>query len=229
MINAMNGKKMHRAAILLLLGCLTQAAGCAFGTRYVDLGYPPQKPAKIDAMDPSAALAGPRTRDVILAVNDARPSRDRIGNVRNGYGMDTASILTETNIEVWVYDAIELELEKLGFRTVAQGDAAADRVDDRLTANVVKVYCDIYAIYDGEVTLQAALVRDGENPVTREYPAKVSSGLSFAATGSATGESLAQALQASVIRMLKDLGFDDSRPPAVSAAGDGPGRGPNAD
>lgn len=211
-INAMKGKEMNRAAVLLLLAGLTQAAGCAFGTRYVDLGYPPQKPAKIDAMEFPAALPGPRTRDVILAVNDARPSRDRIGNVRNGYGMDTASILTETNIEVWVFDAIELELEKLGFRAVTHRDALADRGDDRLTANVVKVYCDIYAIYDGEVTLQAALVRDGEEPVIREYPAKVSSGLSFAATGNATGESLAQALQSSVIRMLRDLGFDDSPP-----------------
>ena len=106
----MNGKEMNGAVVLLLLAGVTQAAGCAFGTRYVELGYPPQKPAKIDAMESATALGGPRTREVILVVNDARPSRDRIGNVRNGYGMDTASILTETNVEVWVYDAIELEL-----------------------------------------------------------------------------------------------------------------------
>ena len=80
---------------------------------------------------------------------------------------------------------------------------------DRLTANVQNVFCDIYAVYDGEVSLQATLERVGREPVTAEFPAKVSSGLSWAGSGSATGESLAQALQTSIRNLLRDFGFTD--------------------
>ena len=72
-----------------------------------------------------------------------------------------------------------------------------------------KVYCDIYAVYDGEVSLQATLIRAGEEPLMAEFATKVSSGLSWAASGSAVGESLAQALQTSIRNMLRDFGFTD--------------------
>ena len=195
--------------VILTVG-LTQIAGCAFGSRYVELSYPPEKQVEMSVPETRPAISGPRTHNVILAVNDVRETRDRIGNVRNGFGMDTASILTEVNIEVWVYEAIGFELDRLGYQALDQRGAPSDASVDKLTADVQKVYCDIFAVYDGEVTLQATLERSGEEPLLAEFPTKVSSGLSWAASGSATGESLAQALQTAIRSMLYDLGFTDS-------------------
>ena len=194
--------------IILTLG-FTQLVGCAFGTRYVELSYPPEKPVEISSPATDPVASGPRTPNVILAVNDARETRDRIGNVRNTYGMDTASILTESNIAVWVHDAIAFELDGLGYQVLDHHRSSSNGSADRLTANVQKVYCDIYMVYDGEVSLQATLERAGQEPVTAEYPAKVNSGLSWAGSGGATGESLAQALQTAIRNMLRDVGFTD--------------------
>ena len=194
--------------IILSLG-FTQLAGCAFGTRYVELTYPPEKQVEINSPATEPIASGPRTHNVILAVNDARETRDRIGNIRNTLGMDTASILTEGNIAVWVHDAIVFELNGLDYQVLDPHSASFNGSADRLTANVQKVFCDIYAVYDGEVTLQATLERAGQEPVTAEYPAKVSSGLSWVGSASATGESLAQALQTAIRNMLRDVGFTD--------------------
>ena len=195
-------------SILLTLG-FTQLAGCAYGTRYVELSYPPEKEVEMSWPSTQPVAPGPRTRHIILAVNDARETSDRIGNVRDNFGFDTASILTEDNIAVWVHDAITIELDRLGYQVLDQYGDSSNKPADRLTASVQKVYCDIYMVYDGEVSLQATLERAGQEPVTAEYPAKVSSGLAWALSGRAIGESLAQALQTAIRNMLHDVGFTD--------------------
>ena len=198
---------MRKILTILLILAVTQMAGCAFGTRYVDLSYPPQKQIAVSSPETRPTISGPRTQVVILVVNDTRETRDRIGNIRNTYGMDTASILTESNVEVWVRDAIVVELDRLGYQVLDSLSATANASADRLTADVQKVNCDIYMIYDGEVTLRATLERAGEEPAIAQYPVKVSSGLSWAGSGSAAGESLAQALQTAIREMLLDIGF----------------------
>ena len=200
---------MRNILTILLILAVTQMAGCAFGTRYVDLSYPPQKQVAVSSTETPPTFSGPRTQAVFLVVNDARETRDRIGNIRNTYGMDTASILTENNVEVWVHDAIVVELDRLGYQVLDPLSGRADASADRLTADVQKVNCDVYMVYDGEVTLRASLQRAGEEPAIAHYPVKVSSGLSWAGSGSAAGESLAQALQSAIREMLLDIGFTD--------------------
>lgn len=192
--------------VLLTVG-MTQIAGCAFGSRYAELSYPPEKEVDMSLPGPKPTASGPRTRQVILSVKDVRETRDRIGNVRNTFGMDTASVLTEDNIEVWAYDAILFELERLGYQVVDHRASQTNASVDRLIAEVQEVYCDVYAVYDGEVSLQATLIRGGEEPLMAEFATKVSSGLSWVGSGSAVGESLAQALQTAIRDLLYDLGF----------------------
>jgi len=200
---------MRTALGILLTICMTQIAGCAFGTRYIELSYPPAKQVKWSLPETQPAVPGPRTRNVLLAVNDDRETRDRIGAVSAGFGMDTASVLTEVNIEVWVYDAIEFELNRLGFETFDQRSSPPNASADRLTADVQKVYCDIRSWYHGEVTLQATLERADNEPSVTEYPTEVKSGLNWASSGRAAGESVTQALQTAIHSMLYDLGYKD--------------------
>lgn len=196
------------AALLLAIG-ITQIAGCAFGTRYVELSYPPAKQVEAGSSVAKVLAPGTRTHDVILLVRDARERTDSIGNVRESLGIKTASILTEDNVSTWVHDAVAVELGRLGYQAINHIAVSSDGAADHLTVNVRKIFCDIYAVYDGEVILQVELQRFGEEPVTMDVPAKVTSGLSFAASGKATGESLAQALQTAIRTMLRDFGFSD--------------------
>jgi hypothetical protein len=195
--------------IILTLG-FTQLAGCAFGTRYVELSYPPEDQVEISSTAPTPIAAGPRTHIVILGVIDARETRDRIGHIRNTYGTDTASILTEDNVAVWVHDAIAIELNGLGYQVLDRHSNSSNGHADRLVADVQKVYCDVYMVYDGEVSLQATLERTNQAPISAEYSAQVNSGLSWAGSAGAIGESLAQALQTAIQNMLHDLGFTDN-------------------
>ena len=198
--------------IILALG-FTQIAGCADKIRYVDLSYPPETQVEISAPVPAPIAAGPRTRIIILGVNDARETRDRIGLIRTFYGGDDSSFITEGNVAVWVYDAIAFELNGLGYQVLNRHSNSSSGHADRLVADVQKVYCDIYMMYDGEVSLQAMLERANQEPITAEYYAQVNSGVSWASSSGAVGESLAQALQTAIQNMLRDLGFTDNELP----------------
>lgn len=196
---------LHRPALLLLACAALPLAGCAFGSRYVSLSYPPEdeQPAA-----ETARAAGSRSGDVLLVVQDAREDTDRIGVVRNGYGIVTSSILTEDNVTIWAHDAIRTELERLGYNVVAEVGRESDLAAyERLDALLTQLWCDIFLFYDGQVTLRATLHPVQGPPLTGEFPTKVNSGLSWAASGEGTGKSLAQAMQASARAMLAELGF----------------------
>lgn len=192
--------------VLLTIG-MSQIMGCA-NTKYVELSYPPQNQVEIASTEAQPTIPGPRSHIVILAVNDFRETTDRIGHV-SGSITNTNSFLTEDNIEVWVHDAIAYELQRSGYEVLDSHNASANVSADRLTANVMKVYCAVYMVYDGEVTLQATLERADEAAAKAEYPVKVNSGLAWATSASALGESLAQALQTAIRDMLRDLGYTD--------------------
>ena len=192
--------------IAVVVGFALQVAGCAFGTRFVELTYPPDKTTNF-SFDQQLHQASMRTRTIVLSVHDRREKIERIGNIRNGFGQDTASIVTDGNVALWVHDAIAYELGSLGYEVIDAEDGPSDGSFDRLTTNVRKVYCDIYAVYDGEVTLEGSIRSADSEVQDGEFPVKVKSGLSYAGTAKATGESLAQALQESIRNMLVEFGF----------------------
>ena len=203
---------LPRSALLLLASLALPLAGCTFGTRYVALSYPPDgSDEEKVAAGASAGAAVARTAGVVLDVDDARVDSERIGAVRNTYGIVTASILTEDNIAIWAHDAIRTELEALGYAVVLGTEGDALDAYDRLSAQLTKLYCDIYMFYDGEVTLRATLHPVQGATLGGEFPAKVNSGLSFAASDEGAGQSLAQAMQESARAMLAEFGFVSQR------------------
>ena len=196
---------------MILAAALTQS-GCAFGTRYVDLSYPPENQVEFATAEAETGMrSGPYPGTVALAIWDKRAEQDRVGNIRNTMGMDTASVLTDDNVSIWVHDAIAAELNSLGYR-VTDRHEPLDEPSVTLTADITKVYCDVYAMYDGEVTFVAMLTGPDGETLTREFPAKVVSGISFAGTGTAIQESIAQALQTAIRQMLLEFGFVDHAP-----------------
>jgi len=98
--------------ILKLAGgsCLAIAllSGCAFTTDYASLSYVPQTGV--------SPVPGARAVTVQVKVTDARTiQKDKVGSVINGWGADTAPILTTNDVAGLVKGAIETELANRGF------------------------------------------------------------------------------------------------------------------
>jgi hypothetical protein len=98
---------------------------------------------------------------------DDRLDREVIGHVRNGYGMKTAKVVTTTNISDWVTEAMKAELRNSGY-TVSDNPSA----DNKVKGEVIKVYCDSFMTYDGEVGIEVALERKGEKIFSQKYLGK---------------------------------------------------------
>jgi len=106
--------------------------------------------------------------------------------------MHTADVLAENDVGEWVRGALHQELERAGLRVVDDCSAAGGL---EVRGEVLRVHCDAYMSYEGEVQVSAELVRDGK--VLARYPAsgKGSTGTNWGATEKGFAESLALALQ----------------------------------
>jgi hypothetical protein len=202
----MNAARGFRAlGGLLVITALASLSGCAFGTRHAELSYPPSKASGVIATAEAAGTPAAAGFEVILAVADMRASTERIGNVRNGFGMDTASVVTDTDVRAWVESAFMNELAGAGYTVIpAEGETGHDTAIS-LDAELTKVYCDAYLTYDGEVLMTVTLSRQDVLPVEKAYEGSGSVGLSWAATAKSYGESLSLALQDTIRQVMADL------------------------
>jgi hypothetical protein len=192
-------------SIALLMGFLA-LGGCAFGTRTVVLSYPPEEPA--DGLIDSAYAdeSGAATpRNIILSVSDQRSEVDRIGNVRNALGMDTADVVTRDDVTSWVTQALEAELVSAGHLVIRAGEALPGEDTIGLRADILTVYCDVYLTYDGEVSLMVTLEGEARDEVSKQLVGHGSVGMNWAATAESYGESLALALQDVISKLLVEV------------------------
>jgi len=190
---------------VLLFATATILSGCAFGTRTVHLTYPPEES---DHSAIPVAHAQERQSDrrqaVVLSVTDDRTEKNRIGNVRNTFGMDTADVVTSDDVRGWVEAALKSELERAGYTVMQEGTSQTDDAVG-LRTSVVKVYCDVYMTYDGEVSLMLNLQGGNRSPTSKLVEGEGSVGLSWAATAKSYAESVALALQDAISKVLIEL------------------------
>jgi len=182
---------------------LALLAGCAFGVRNATLLYPPKGDAAVLPAAQAAAPATARKGSVTLvAFVDQRTDKGAIGTMRNGFGMRTADVLATNKVTDWVTQAVRLELEKAGYAVTVGAPAAAGTV---VQGEVLKVFCDMYMSYTGQVSLRTRVVRDGQELGTRNYDGEGSAGLAFAGTAESFAESLSRALAAALKPFIADL------------------------
>src|ERR1041385_8973705 len=82
--------------------------GCAVSKDYISVNYNPQTHA--------SAIAGAERVSVRVEVSDVRSIHDRVGNKKNGYGMEMASIIATNHFLGVVRNAIQDELSNRGFK-----------------------------------------------------------------------------------------------------------------
>lgn len=192
--------------VLFVLGLL-DLTGCAFGTRHADLTYPPESDegGGLIASAYAHAARPVESREILLKVSDHRTVTHRIGKVRNAYGMDTASVETEDNIQMWVQDAIDQELTNAGYKVTSYDNAGTNEKAIGLNAEILKVFCDAYMTYDGNVEMMVTLTKYNQKPFKRHYEGHGSAGMSFAMTSKSYAESVELALKDVIAQLLLDL------------------------
>ena len=192
-----------RMATFLVAGSLL--AGCAFGERQANLAYPPV--ADEDLISSAEAAPGARGGTVYIEdFEDIRSSTMLVGHVRNGLGMKTAEVVAQRDVPEWVHEALVLELKESGYQVM---DGVAPAGQTTISGDIVRVYCDAYLTYDGEVTLRMEATKEGQSLVQNTYTGTGSAGISWAATGDSYSQSLSLALQSALRQFLADLGEQD--------------------
>lgn len=178
----------YRRIVVGLLSCLI-ISGCAFGTRYPLLNYTvitePQPKKNINVH--------------VARLDDERLETEVIGHVRNAYGMKTAKVITATNIPDWVTAAIKAELQNIGYTITDKANTG-----NIVEGEVIKVYCDSYIAYDGEVGLEITLKKGQEEVFSRKYLGKDSS-INIAARAASFSTTLERCLQKALGDAIHDI------------------------
>lgn len=192
---------LRLTAFTIAIGLL---GGCAFGERQAKLGYPPAENGNeaIVSVANAATAPAPRGTVHIAAFEDVRPEKRVVGHVRNGFGMKTAEVVAQRDVPTWVREAIASELQAAGY-AVAEGTATEGV--PVISGAIIRVYCDAYFTYEGEVMLRIETARAGESLIARTYTGKGSAGVSWAATGDSYSESLSLALQDALRQFIAEL------------------------
>lgn len=199
-------RRFHR---LLFVAVTLLLTGCAFGTRYPTLIYPPTDHAGVVASAQAVSapsLIHPRARIVLNPFIDERSDKKLVGTVRNAYGMRTADVIPKNSVPDWVAQALAQELSQDGYDVVFGNGKTVEEPDVvTVDGQILNVFCDMYFSYTGKVSLLVHVARGGTDLFNRVYTGEGSAGLAFAMTEESYAQSLALALQDVLRQFLADL------------------------
>jgi hypothetical protein len=198
---------VKKLAAMLICGSTFVLSACGYSTHYIDLTYPPSKLLVFKTPAISRVDTDVRSRELMLAVVDKREAAGLVGRIMYEFGPN-GSVLTESNTQIWVHDAISTELANQGYTVTAGGGA---NLPDKLSVDIINIYCLIAGTYTGKVKLKATLDAEGRQPVTGEFIGNATAGLRFGSNDIAAAESLARALQRSIRAMLYDFGYTPAK------------------
>jgi len=186
-------KQISSFASIALTGALILSA-CAFGDRKVDLVYPPKDYDQYKLNGSLSQTLG--VKKVALVVSDERSGDKKyLGEVRNGFYMHTADVVTDDSVQAWVEKAFTQELQRSGFTVVPASQSEAI-----LKVAIDSVHCNAYWGYSADIKLRLQFnkgPKTGTNSVIEGFG---SDGMNWAATSAGYSESLAKALADSYYR-----------------------------
>ncbi len=146
-------------------------------------------------------IANAHPKNIVVYVEnfkDERTEKNVIGNVRNGWGLKTADVVTDTDIAQWVTNALKSELGNGGYVV------AKDRTEIVAGGEVLTVYCDSYLQYEGNVTLGVVLKKGDQVLIDKKYTGKATN-LNWAATAKSYGLTVEQSLQNAMKQIISDI------------------------
>lgn len=198
---------MITRTVLILMTIL--GAGCAMKSVYIDLDYPPVEVVPYQSTGAAGlSRADTHSREVAIEIIDRRERDAKLGNFRLGViGEGYSEILTESNIQVWIYDAVAAELALLGHLPLDVRETAPGTHPDRLTIalDLIRTGCVFWC--SGEVEFHASIFVAGEEAAQQSFSAEISKTKKVRQYLRMNTEALAMALQTSIREMLVEFEF----------------------
>ncbi len=134
---------MIRALAVVVVGFL--ASGCALTIDEIDVPY--EGRANITVVE-----GADKVTVAVTNVDKRTVYKDRVGTKKNGYGMEMAKIVARNDIAKTFADAVEFELENLGFRIGEDGKL--------LTVALIRFYNDFkMGFFAGDAVADGLIVR----------------------------------------------------------------------
>jgi len=156
-------KFFRRLSILTLVSFMAFASACAFGTRKVNLMYAP------------ANVASGQGQGQEVVVNKFRDQRgdQRIGVVKNAYGMETAKVIANNDVAEWISNAVVTELQQAGVK-VTRGMGQRDPVKIVLNGTITRVFCDISMKLRADIIVTLQLIKGNQTLLNQTYTGQAS-------------------------------------------------------
>lgn len=189
-------KKVQLAIIAILAGLFLQ--GCAFTTEVIDIQY--------DQQQGVARIAGAESVTIAVEVEDGRQDKSKVSSKKNGYGMETAPILSREDVAAIVSRAISQEAASRGFKIAPEGAVL-------INAKINRFYNDhklgffsggAVADFDLEVAVRSAA---GEELYSRGIAVQGKRENTQLATGNNASIALSKALVAGMEELFSDNAF----------------------
>jgi uncharacterized lipoprotein YajG len=180
---------MKRWVLLSVLAIVL--SGCAFGTRRPMLTY-------------SVILPAASKNNIAIKVEpfkDERTwSKEKLGDVRNGYGMRCADIIPQNSVTEWLTDAFKKELANAGY-TVSEDQ----NTDINLEGIALEVYVNAYMNYGGRIKLKVTLKKNDKEILSKEYSEEKNCGMAWASTAASFGKTIELTLQDLMKKIIPDI------------------------
>jgi hypothetical protein len=181
--------------VLLLAVVLIQ--GCAFTTARLNIAARPNT----DFKGPLSQVAP--TKFDVQALTDTRSDKQRIGWKKNGYGSNTADILSTRPVTDLVAEAIRAGLQQNGHAVALPADITISGTVTRFWFEVKPNFWTIE--FTGNVECDLQFVRSGAN---KEVYKSRYSGTYTRKTGGGLEATWTEVMDASLEKLVEDIVFD---------------------
>jgi uncharacterized lipoprotein YajG len=182
---------------VILLVAVVLIQGCAFTTARLNVAARPNA----DFKGPLSQVAA--TKFDVQALTDARADKARIGWKKNGYGSNTADILSTRPVPELVVEAIRAGLQQNGHTVAAPGDIT-------ITGSVTRFWFEVkpnfWTIeFTGNVECDLQFTKAG---TTQEVYKSRYSGTYTKKTGGGLEATWTEVMDASLEKLVEDIVFD---------------------
>src|SRR4030042_899356 len=202
----MDKQKLIRMAMVIPL---LDSAIPACSPFHVTLTYPPPPKEILFAGKSAINEVSNRVSEIPIALvplPDTWSSQQKIGDVRNSYGMSLQDVVADNSVANWVTQALKMEMEKLGYQVTLANPDNPPSSGLVISGEVLTVYCSSMYAYDADVAFRIKMMKDGQNISSQRYSGK-GGGAFLLATPGGYAHALARALNKAIQEFLRDLDY----------------------
>jgi hypothetical protein len=133
--------------------------------------------------------------------DDLRAEGQKIGALRNGFGMPIVKIITDESVPNWVTNAFKMELTNAGYSIVDTHSADSYLIEGK----IIKAFASSYVLYHGSMVVEIFLKKNDQVIFQKIYKTHENGGANWIGQASMCAETLKYNLQEICKRFITDL------------------------